>query len=352
MCEMQKALLKKWEDAGLTDDYVFNKVMLDHDICLEVLQRILPELHIKKIKILNSQQEFTVAPDAKAVRFDIYTTDENGNHYDIEMQVADKHNIAKRIHYYQSVSAIESYEKGQNYAQANDSYVIFFCNFDPFGFDLQRYDLHKHIDQKPEAIIEDGTTDILFNVPSKRHDVDPKIQVFLDMIARRRVEEDDEFVVKLKKRMHKVKLNREWRAEYMRLSMFEMDQQIKKEQLEQLQKEVDQRQEQLEQQKKKVEQYQKEVEQQQKEVVQHQKKIERERKEIRSQLKEIKHGVEKAQEKGVKQGATEQLTKNIEATIAFLHQQNAKPADIIAMLKGVYGLGQEEAEKYLAKYQK
>lgn len=94
---MNEFLRKKWEMAGLADDYIFNKVMLDYDICLEVLRRILPDLHIKKIKLPNNQQEFTVAPDAKAVRFDIYTTDEQGNHYDIEMQVADHHNIAKRF---------------------------------------------------------------------------------------------------------------------------------------------------------------------------------------------------------------------------------------------------------------
>lgn len=109
---MNEFLRKKWEMAGLADDYIFNKVMLDYDICLEVLRRILPDLHIKKIKLPNNQQEFAVAPDAKAVRFDIYPTDEQGNHYDIEMQVADHHNIAKRIRYYQTASSMEAYDKG------------------------------------------------------------------------------------------------------------------------------------------------------------------------------------------------------------------------------------------------
>ena len=52
---MNEFLRKKWEMAGLSDDYIFNKVMLDYDICLEVLRRILPDLHIKnavgKIKL-------------------------------------------------------------------------------------------------------------------------------------------------------------------------------------------------------------------------------------------------------------------------------------------------------------
>ena len=53
---MNEFLRKKWEMAGLADDYIFNKVMLDYDICLEVLRRIFPDLHIKKIKLPNNQQ--------------------------------------------------------------------------------------------------------------------------------------------------------------------------------------------------------------------------------------------------------------------------------------------------------
>ena len=163
----------------------------------------------------------------KAVRFDIYTTDEQGNHYDIEMQVSDPHNIAKRIRYYQTASSMEAYDKGQPYEQADDSYVIFFCNFDPFQLGQQRYVLHKHIDEITEQIIEDGQTDILFNVPSLRHDVDPKMQAFLDMIAQRKVEATDPLVVKLKERIAVVKRNRKWRSEYMRRSVYEMDQEMR-----------------------------------------------------------------------------------------------------------------------------
>ena len=105
--------------------------------------------------------------------------------------------------------------------------MIFFCNFDPFQLGQQRYVLHKHIDEIPEQIIEDGQTDILFNVSSLRHDVDPKMQAFLDMIAQREVEATDPLVVKLKERIAVVKRNRKWRSEYMRRSVYEMDQEMR-----------------------------------------------------------------------------------------------------------------------------
>lgn len=37
-------LIQKWEDAGLSNDFVFSKVMIDPKICQEVIQRVLPEL--------------------------------------------------------------------------------------------------------------------------------------------------------------------------------------------------------------------------------------------------------------------------------------------------------------------
>ena len=242
---MNEFLQKKWEAADLTDDYIFNKVMLDYDICLEVLRRILPDLHIKKIDLPNNQQEIALAPDAKAVRFDIYTTDEQGNHYDIEMQVADHHNIAKRIRYYQTASSMEAYDKGQPYEKADDSYVIFFCNFDPFQLGEQRYILHKHIDGVPEYVVKDGQTDILFNVPSLKHDVNPKMQAFLDMIAQRKVEESDPLVVKLRKRMAVVKRNRKWRSEYMRRSVYEMDQEMREQRIKEDEEQIKKDQEQI-----------------------------------------------------------------------------------------------------------
>ena len=242
---MNEFLQKKWEAADLTDDYIFNKVMLDYDICLEVLRRILPDLHIKKIDLPNNQQEIALAPDAKAVRFDIYTTDEQGNHYDIEMQVADHHNIAKRIRYYQTASSMEAYDKGQPYEKADDSYVIFFCNFDQFQLGEQRYILHKHIDGVPEYVVKDGQTDILFNVPSLKHDVNPKMQAFLDMIAQRKVEESDPLVVKLRKRMAVVKRNRKWRSEYMRRSVYEMDQEMREQRIKEDEEQIKKDQEQI-----------------------------------------------------------------------------------------------------------
>jgi hypothetical protein len=53
------------------------------------------------------------------------------------------------------------------------------------------------------------------------------MQAFLDMIAQRKVEATDPLVVKLKERIAVVKRNRKWRSEYMRRSVYEMDQEMR-----------------------------------------------------------------------------------------------------------------------------
>ncbi|RMX25522.1 hypothetical protein C5O77_04870 [Limosilactobacillus reuteri] len=337
---MNEFLRKKWEMAGLSDDYIFNKVMLDYDICLEVLRRILPDLHIKKIKLPNNQQEFTVAPDAKAVRFDIYTTDEQGNHYDIEMQVADHHNITKRIRYYQTASSMEAYDKGQPYEQADDSYVIFFCNFDPFQLGQQRYVLHKHIDEIPEQIIEDGQTDILFNVPSLRHDVDPEMQAFLDMIAQREVEATDPLVVKLKERIAVVKRNRKWRSEYMRRSVYEMDQEMREKKIREGER--------------KVRDGKREILEGNRELLEEKRELQKGKREIQKSKREIKEGQDRLKEKEqLIQEREQKLHENqqtiIKTSIVAMRELNIDETTIKKEIKEKFDLSDKEIKDYFAE---
>lgn len=212
-----------WQQATLADDYVFNKVMLDKAIVTETLRRVLPELMIKTVKYVTSQQELTNSHDAKGVRLDIYVVDDQNNRYDVEMQVIDHHNLPQRVRYYQSSLAIDSYEKGENYREADNAYVIFFCCFDPFGAGLQQYIVERRFREKVGCPYNDGELTYFLNVASLRKEVNPKLQRVLDLIAERKVEGEDPFIVKLRQRIVYVKHNRKWRDEYMRKTLAEMD---------------------------------------------------------------------------------------------------------------------------------
>lgn len=214
---------RAWAAAGLENDFIFSKVMSDPVICLAVIRSILPDLTIKRLAPPQTQQEVNPANDAKGVRFDIYTTDEHDNRYDIEMQVADHHNLAQRVRYYQAMNALDAYDKGANYHDANNSYVIFICCFDPFQLGAQFYSVNKHLNEFPNYRVLDGATDIYLNATSLRHEVPPRLQALLDLVAHRTSGQADEFGLKLREKIATVKHNKEWRADFMRLSLYEMD---------------------------------------------------------------------------------------------------------------------------------
>ena len=197
--------------------------MSDPAICLAVIRSILPDLTIRRLAPPKTQQEVNPTSDAKGVRFDIYTTDEHDNRYDIEMQVANHHNLAQRVRYYQAMNALDAYDKGANYHDANNSYVIFICCFDPFQRGAQFYSVNKHLNEFPDYRVLDGATDIYLNATSTRHEVPPRLQTLLDLVAHRDSGQADEFGVKLRKKIAAVKYNKEWRADFMRLSLYEMD---------------------------------------------------------------------------------------------------------------------------------
>ena len=139
------------------------------------------------------------------------------------MQVADHHNLAQRVRYYQAMNALDAYDKGANYHDANNSYVIFICCFDPFKLGAQFYSVNKHLNEFPDYRVLDGATDIYLNATSTRREVPPRLQTLLDLIAHRDSGQADEFGVKLRKKIAAVKHNKEWRADFMRLSLYEMD---------------------------------------------------------------------------------------------------------------------------------
>lgn len=81
----QPNLEKHWEKAGLTDDFIFNKVFLDPIITKEMIHRVLPELSLGKVSArTNEHVRF------EGCRFGIYAEDEHRNHYEVESRSSTK----------------------------------------------------------------------------------------------------------------------------------------------------------------------------------------------------------------------------------------------------------------------
>lgn len=206
-----------WEELGISNDFLFGKIMQDAELCQELLQRILPDLEIDHIEYPELQKAIKPDADAKSIRLDVYIRDDKGTIYDIEMQVTDTKELPKRTRYYQSLIDLQLIAKGQHYKLLNPSYIIFICPFDVFRQGRHIYTFENLCKEDNTIALGDGAVKIFLNADSKMNDVSKELAAFLDYVAGRKT--DDSFVKKLDDGVRRAKKNREWRHEYMTLLM-------------------------------------------------------------------------------------------------------------------------------------
>ena len=74
-----------WEELGISNDFLFGKVMQDAELCREMLQRILPQLEIDHVEYQELQKGIKPDAGAKSIRLVVYVRDGKGTVYDVEM---------------------------------------------------------------------------------------------------------------------------------------------------------------------------------------------------------------------------------------------------------------------------
>lgn len=209
--------ITNWDELGISNDFLFGKIMRNPELCRELLQRILPDLDIDRIEYPETQKSIQPDVDARSVRLDVYVKDDKDTVYDIEMQVADTRELPKRSRYYQGMIDLQLIDKGQTYKKLNQSYIIFICPFDLFGKGRHVYTFENVCKEDTSVSLHDGTTKIFLNAYGMMDDVSEELKAFLDYVAGR--DSDDVFVQKLEEALEDAKRNREWRHEYMTLLM-------------------------------------------------------------------------------------------------------------------------------------
>ena len=208
---------KNWEELGISNDFLFGKVMQNPELCRELLQRILPNLKIDRIEYPQLQKSVNVDTDAHSVRLDVYVKDDRETVYDIEMQVSDTKELPKRSRYYQGMIDIQLIDAGQHYKKLNRSYIIFICPFDLYGKGRHIYTFENICKEDNSISMGDEAVKIFLNAEGTMDDVSGELRAFLDYVAGRKSE--DSYVEKLEEAVQEAKKNREWRHEYMTLLM-------------------------------------------------------------------------------------------------------------------------------------
>lgn len=138
-----------------TNRWMFNRVMCEEDVCREVL-RAVTGIEAGEIVYLNAEQCYEPAAAEKGVHMDVVAR-ESGRVYDIEMQVDREPSMGRRLRYYQAAMDVASLDKGHGYGKLPESYIVFFCTYDPFGLGLPIYTIERTCIEAPEMSIGDGS---------------------------------------------------------------------------------------------------------------------------------------------------------------------------------------------------
>ena len=209
---------KKYEELEFTDGFMFAKIMYDRpDLCQELLELIL-QRPIERIEFTAYERTIEIRPDARGIRLDVYMKDDEQNVYDIEMQVQKKTDLPRRSRYYHSMIDLDLLEKGEDYSQLNDSYVIFICKEKP-GEDyvLPVYTFRYQSDEAPGKYLEDGSWTVFVNAGCDDQGLSEEMRKFLSFVRTGKADEQAEagLAARLAEAVEKARANQKWRADYM-----------------------------------------------------------------------------------------------------------------------------------------
>ena len=213
---MQKK--KTLRELTIKDNFMFGVVMAEPELCKQFLEIAL-EKSIERV-IVSKEKSLVYHPAYRGVRLDVYAKDETNAHYNIEMQVVRKPALGNRSRYYQSQLDMELLLSGNDYADIPNTYVIFICDFDPFGQKKYRYTFQNLCLESSESSLQDGRKILFLSTKGENEEEVPKeLVTFLNFVEAdlEQCERDfeDAYVKKLQKFILHVKGNREMEERFM-----------------------------------------------------------------------------------------------------------------------------------------
>lgn len=210
---------RNFKDLTIRDAFMFAAVMSDPEICRRVLELALgipiSEVHIQTEKTMSYHSEY------HGVRLDVYAADVNRTRFNVEMQVTLQKFLSKRSRYYHDQIDMDALLTGNSYEDLPDTYVIFICDFDPFGDGLYRYSTGTYCEETGNRT-NDGVKTIYLNAHGKnRKDIPEELLEFLDYVKntgrRKEISTADPFVRHLQNTIDTIKQDHSMEERYMLL---------------------------------------------------------------------------------------------------------------------------------------
>lgn len=167
--DMDGYRFKTLNELTLMDDYMFGAVMQEPDIAKVLLQMILG-MEIRRVIYAEPQRTVKERYHAKGIRMDLYVEDEHGTIFNVEVQTTSRRHLPRRMRYYQSVIDLHILHPGADYQSLRQCYVIFICNYDPFGMGRCVYTFENRCLEAPELGFGDGTVKVVVNTKGAQDD--------------------------------------------------------------------------------------------------------------------------------------------------------------------------------------
>ena len=227
----EEKLAVKWDSLTIKDNFIFGKVMeVNSDWCRRLIEHIL-DIKIESISYPEREKTIEARLDSKGIRLDVYVKDDKNRSFDIEIQLTDNDDLAKRMRYYIGLIDLDKLNKGKSvkYKSLGESYIIFICTFDVFGYGYQLYDFDIVCRRNSALHLIDGTHRIFLCTEGEDEELKEEVKNFLDYVAGRGIKSD--FIQELDETVQRVKLSKEWRLSYMtyELALLEREEQGREE---------------------------------------------------------------------------------------------------------------------------
>ena len=191
---------------------MFALVMQDEELCAEFIERLFPGRKVKSITFPNNIRitpEKTIVTGllSKSVRLDVLFEGER-EVYDIEMQVENDPDLAKRSRYYHSSMDTNFLQKGHPYKDLKPGYVIFICLHDPFNMEEAVYHFEQ-FDRNLQLKLNDETYTIILAIDCPKGKIPKELESFFAYVESDEVDESDDFVKRIHQKVEEANRNAE-----------------------------------------------------------------------------------------------------------------------------------------------
>lgn len=210
---------KKIQQLTIKDNFLFGAVMCDENNCRRFLEMVFG-FPIARVEV-SKEKSLIYHPEYRGVRLDIYAQNDDV-HYNIEMQAVEPADISKRTRYYHSQIDMDKLSQGVDYVDLPKSYVIFVCDFDPFGKERYLYSFRNICVEDGVTELNDESISIFLSTKGKNDEEIPDTMIkFLKYVGSDLQDSekdfDDDFVKSLQESVASIKASREMESKYMTL---------------------------------------------------------------------------------------------------------------------------------------